>query len=137
MLSNLGGWLSKISGRNLGTQVTHERWQNSLHSYILLCHRSFRNCGDSEHRETCLLEILCECVRRLLGFEGECWRGLPHWLSGKESTCNAGASGDMGLIPELEEEEMATHSSVLAWGNPLDRGAWQATVHGLQRVRSD
>ena len=25
----------------------------------------------------------------------------------------------MGLIPELEEEEMATHSSVLAWGNPV------------------
>ena len=25
---------------------------------------------------------------------------------------------------------MATHSSVLAWGNPMDRGAWWATVHG-------
>jgi len=58
-----------------------------------------------------------------LGFEGECWRGLPCWLSDKESACNARASGDMGLIPELEEEEMATHSSVLAWGNPVDRGA--------------
>ena len=23
-------------------------------------------------------------------------RGLPWWLSGKESACNAGASGDMG-----------------------------------------
>ena len=26
---------------------------------------------------------------------------------------------------------MATHSSVLAWGIPMDRGAWQATVHGV------
>ena len=25
---------------------------------------------------------------------------------------------------------MATHSSILAWKNPMDRGAWQATVHG-------
>ena len=25
--------------------------------------------------------------------------GLPQWHSGKESTCNAGATGDMGLIP--------------------------------------
>ena len=25
------------------------------------------------------------------------------------------------------EEEMATHSSVLAWKNPRDRGAWWAT----------
>ena len=28
------------------------------------------------------------------------------------------------------EEEMTTHSSILARGNPMDRGAWQATVHG-------
>ena len=30
------------------------------------------------------------------------------------------------------EDEMATHCSILAWKNPMDRGAWQATVHGLQ-----
>ena len=29
------------------------------------------------------------------------------------------------------EQEMATHSSILAWGNPMDRGAWWATVHGV------
>ena len=27
------------------------------------------------------------------------------------------------------EEEMVTHSSILAWKNPMDRGAWRATVH--------
>jgi len=32
------------------------------------------------------------------------------------------------------EKEMATHSSVLAWENPTDRGAWRATVHGVIRV---
>ena len=26
---------------------------------------------------------------------------------------------------------MATHSSILAWRIPMDRGAWQATVHGV------
>ena len=25
---------------------------------------------------------------------------------------------------------MATHSSILAWRIPMDRGAWRATVHG-------
>ena len=25
---------------------------------------------------------------------------------------------------------MATHSSILAWENPMDRGAWNVTVHG-------
>ena len=29
------------------------------------------------------------------------------------------------------EEEMATHSSILVLGNHMDRGAWQATVHGV------
>ena len=33
-------------------------------------------------------------------------------------------------------KEMATHSSIVAWKNPVDRGAWWATVHGvIQRVR--
>ena len=26
---------------------------------------------------------------------------------------------------------MATHSSILAWRIPMDRGAWQTTVHGV------
>ena len=29
------------------------------------------------------------------------------------------------------EEGMATHSSILAWRVPMNRGAWQATVHGV------
>ena len=33
------------------------------------------------------------------------------------------------------EKEMATHSSILAWRiNPMDRGAWWATVYGSHRV---
>ena len=31
------------------------------------------------------------------------------------------------------QEGMATHSSFLAWRIPMDRGAWQATVHGLAK----
>ena len=29
------------------------------------------------------------------------------------------------------EEEKATHSRILSWRIPMDRGAWQATVHGI------
>ena len=32
------------------------------------------------------------------------------------------------------EEGMATHSSILTWRVPMDRGAWRATVHGVARV---
>ena len=31
------------------------------------------------------------------------------------------------------EEAMATHSSVLAWRIPMDRGAWRATVDGVTK----
>ena len=31
------------------------------------------------------------------------------------------------------EKETATHSSILAWKNPMDRGGWQATVHGVTK----
>ena len=61
--------------------------------------------------------------------------GLPWWLSGNESACNA---GDLGLITGLEgmvedplEEGMSVHSSILAWRIPMDRGASWATVHGV------
>ena len=29
------------------------------------------------------------------------------------------------------EKEMATHSSIIAWRIPKDRGVWWATVHGV------
>ena len=31
------------------------------------------------------------------------------------------------------KEGMATHSIILAWRIPTDRGAWQATVHGVAK----
>ena len=31
------------------------------------------------------------------------------------------------------EEEMATHSSILAWRIPMDRGAWRVTDHGVAK----
>ena len=33
------------------------------------------------------------------------------------------------------EKGMTTHSSILAWKNPIDRGAWRATVHGVTKSR--
>ena len=34
------------------------------------------------------------------------------------------------------EEEMATYSSILAWRIPMDRGAWQATDHGVAKSQT-
>ena len=40
---------------------------------------------------------------------------FPHSSVGKESACSA---GDLGLIEDPLEKEMATHSSILTWKIP-------------------
>ena len=34
------------------------------------------------------------------------------------------------------EQGMATHSSILAWRIPMDKGAWQATVHRVAKSQT-
>ena len=34
------------------------------------------------------------------------------------------------------EKEMATHSSILAWKNPTDGGAWRAKAHGVTKSQT-
>jgi len=50
----------------------------------------------------------------------------------KNLSANAGDIRDMGWENPLEEG-MATHSSILAWRIPMDRGTWQATIHGITK----
>ena len=57
---------------------------------------------------------------------------LPWWLSGKESACSIGDAGDTGLIPGFGRSSGEGSDSPLQYslGNPVDKGAWQAVVHG-------
>ena len=41
--------------------------------------------------------------------------GLPWWLSGKEFDCNAGVTGDMGLIPGLGRSPGGVHDNLLQY----------------------
>ena len=34
------------------------------------------------------------------------------------------------------EKEMATHSSILDWRIPMDRGAWWATIHRVEKSQT-
>ena len=61
--------------------------------------------------------------------------GFPHSSVGKESACSA---GDPGLIPGLGRSTGEGNGNPLQYScleNPMDRGAWQAIVHGVTRVR--
>ena len=59
--------------------------------------------------------------------------------TGKESTCNAGAVGDVGSVPGSERSPGGGHGNQLQHScleNSMDRGAWQATVHGVAKSRT-
>ena len=71
----------------------------------------------------------------LIRFKG--YKGFPSSSVGKESACNA---GDPGLIPGSGRSPGEGSGNPLQYScleNPMDRGAWQATVHGVARVGRD
>ena len=60
----------------------------------------------------------------------------PGGASGKKLPANGGDAGDVGSIPgsgrsPREEDGNALQYSCL--GNPMDRGAWRATVYGVAK----
>ena len=58
---------------------------------------------------------------------------------GKESVCNTGDGRDMGLIPGLGRSPGGEHGDPLQYScleDPMDRGAWRATVNGVARSRT-
>ena len=57
--------------------------------------------------------------------------GIPGGSDDIESACNA---GDLGTVPGLERSPGEGHGKSLQYyclENPMDRGAWQVTVHGI------
>ena len=88
-----------------------------------------------------------------MGFTGkEYWRGLPFPFQiytyskyigfpgssdGKESACNV---GDPNSITVSGRSSGGSHGNPLQYSfpeNPMDRGAWKATIHEVTRVRHD
>ena len=62
---------------------------------------------------------------------------FPGGSDSKDSACNA---GELGSIPESGRFPGGGNGYSLQYScleNPMDRGAWQVTVHGIARVRHD
>ena len=58
----------------------------------------------------------------------------------KYSPANAGGAGDMGSIPgsgRYPEKGNGNSFQYSCLKSPMDRGAWQATVHGVTKSQSD
>ena len=59
--------------------------------------------------------------------------GFPGGSEGTEYACNVGNLGSILGLEDPLKEGMANYSSILAWRIPMDRGTWQATVHGVTK----
>ena len=60
-------------------------------------------------------------------------QGFPGGSDSTESTCN---EGDLSSIPQLGRSPGEGNDNPLQYSrleNPMDRGAWQATVHGVAK----
>ena len=58
---------------------------------------------------------------------------FPGGSDGEESACNA---GDLSSVPVLERPPGEGNGNLLQFSyleNPMDRGAWQPTVHGVAK----
>ena len=69
---------------------------------------------------------------------------VPPWASGgsvvKNPSASAGDVGDTGSLPRLGSLPGKGNGNPLQYsllGNPMDRGAWRATIHGVTRVGHD
>ena len=61
-------------------------------------------------------------------------KGFPGGSDGKESACNA---KDLGSIPGTGGSPGEGHNNPLQYScleNPMDRGTWRATVHGVTEL---
>ena len=86
-------------------------------------------------------EYACRHMCVACVFESKCGWGLGFLggASGRESACSCRRHRDVGSIPGLEKSPgggNGTSLQYLCLENPMDRGAWQATVHGFTKSRT-
>ena len=57
---------------------------------------------------------------------------FPGRLEGKASACDAGDPGSVPAVRKIPlEKEMVNPLQYSCLENPMDRGTWEATVHGI------
>ena len=87
-----------------------------------------------------LLSLFLNWGGRLSNFRLPHWHyRLPRWHSGKESTCQCRRCQRDGLNPwvgKIPWRRKWQPTPVFFLGNPIDRGVWKATVHGVTKSQT-
>ena len=93
--------------------------------------------GSQPQEETLRLRWRHQWFDPLTLSRGKSGIGLPRWLSGKESACQA---GDADLIPVLGRSSGEGNGNSLQYsclGNHIYRGAWRVGPWGCKRTGDD
>ena len=109
--------ISSSRGSSWPRDLTRISWISCIGRCILY------HCTTWEAHILCVCVCVCVCV--CMGFPGG---------SDSKSACNV---GDLGLIPGLERSLGEGNSYPLQYSgleNSIDRGAWQAIVHGVAEL---
>ena len=62
--------------------------------------------------------------------------GFPGGSEGKESACDVGDPGSIPALGRSPGEENGNPLQYTCLENSMNRGAWQATVHGVAKSRT-
>ena len=87
-------------------------------------------------RESCQHRITAKCANALLKDQTS-YGGFPGGPLVKSPPASAGDAGDSGEIPGSGRSPGEGNGNPLQYsclGNPMDRGAWRAAVHGLKEL---
>ena len=76
-------------------------------------------------------------ILQMLGLSLCHFEEIPYSSDRKESACNAEDLGSISRLGRSSVEENGNRLQYSCLENPMDRGVWRATVHGVTRVGHD
>ena len=95
------------------------------------------------HCKSSVIKFICQShyceFYNMVKSSGKSEKELPQWLRGEESACNAGNADDTGSIPALGRTPGGGNGNPVQYScleNPMDRGAWWATVHRVAKSQT-
>ena len=100
----------------LGAQASHKETGAGISSVTAQKHWPARRLWPNPHPQSCFLQPMCNSRS-------------PWWLSSKESACQCRRHG----FERAPKEGNGNPLQYSYLGNPMDRGAWWATVHGVAK----
>ena len=129
-------YLATLAATDLGQQESSDNKNNHLtgHLAAILSH-SFSTWTLTPFSFSSFLSCM-ELFPSWRTLHGSSCLGFPGGSNCKESTCNA---GDMGSIPGSGISPAEGNGYPLQYScleNPMDRGAWRATVHGVAKSQT-